>query len=80
MTAEFETEFRMALASASSLERLREVLRRAADKGLERDEARHVLEGMRIQPANESVEDRILEVLDIVSGHCSASLRIDWIR
>jgi GNAT superfamily N-acetyltransferase len=47
------------------------VLREYRRQGITRDEVRHALEALRDQTSDEAVEDRILEILDIVSGFCS---------
>jgi hypothetical protein len=46
-------------------------LREYRRQGITRDEVQLVLETLRHQAPSEAVEDRILEVMDIVSGFCS---------
>jgi hypothetical protein len=46
-------------------------LRNYRGQGVTRDEVRLALEGMRDRTTDDEVDDRILEVMDVVSGFCS---------
>lgn len=80
MSNEFKTRVQLALEAGATLDELRELLRSAAASGLSREHARALLERMRSRAATEAIEDRILELLDIVTDHCSPQLRIRWIQ
>ncbi len=58
-----------AISSDESLESISMMLRSYKDKGIDKLEVIALLESMRVD-ADEKYEDRILEILDIVTGFC----------
>ena len=78
MMQRFTNEARAALGSSTSVEGLRTLLQQAAASGSSRADAQRVLEELRRDAPNEAAEDRILEVLDVVTDFCAPSLRIPW--
>lgn len=66
-----------ALASDLPLPRIVAMLRDYRDQGFSRTDVQNVLEAMRAAATEEATEDRILEVMDFVSGFCSAN-EIIW--
>lgn len=71
-------DLEQALSSAmgGSLEALRTILKHYADQGGNKEEAYSILQKLRVEAVNDLVEDRILELMDIVSGFCSPHQRI----
>jgi propanediol dehydratase small subunit len=65
-------ELEAALAIGHSLRQIVEALRGYRSAGISREEVLQALECLRSQAQDEAQEDRILEVMDIVSGFCSA--------
>jgi hypothetical protein len=65
-------ELRATLMSGLSLRQIVKVLRDYRATGISREEVQDALECLRSQAQDEAQEDRILEVMDIVSGFCSA--------
>ncbi len=59
------------IASNAPLGQIVNVLRKYREAGVAREEAMGALETLRSQAHDEIREDRILEVMDIVSGFCS---------
>ena len=59
------------IASGAPLGQIVNVLRQYREAGVAREEAMGALETLRSQAHDENREDRILEVMDIVSGFCS---------
>jgi hypothetical protein len=68
----FPEELRAALMSGLSLGQIVKVLRDYRAAGISREEVQDALERLRSHAQDEAQEDRILEVMDIVSGFCSA--------
>jgi hypothetical protein len=64
-------EFEEAIASKVSLPEIVSTLREFRRCGVSRHEAQLALETLRRQIQDEAKEDRILEIMDIVSGFCS---------
>jgi hypothetical protein len=62
--------------SKTPLVQVVEELRAFKDRGVTKDEMYHTLEILRQQAPDETAEDRILEVMDFVSGFCSEDKRI----
>jgi hypothetical protein len=60
-----------AVLTGLSLPQIVSTLREYRRQGVTRHEVQLVLEALRDRAPDESVEDRILEVMDIVSGFCS---------
>jgi hypothetical protein len=65
-------ELKATLASGSSLCQIFEALGDYRAAGISREEVQDALDCLRSQAQDEAQEDRILEVMDIVSGFCSA--------
>ena len=64
-------ELEAAISSGVPLRQIIATLRDYHRSGVTRHEVQVVLEELRNQARDEATEDRILEVLDIVSGFCS---------
>lgn len=81
MTDERAASLKRSLASAldGTLEQLRGILIGYAEQGLSRERADSVLAELRAEAVNESVENRILEQLDLVSGFCSPHAAIPFV-
>ena len=79
-TDELAANLKRALSSAldGTLEQLRGILISYAEQGVSRQCAYSVLAELRVDAANESVEDRILELMDLVSGYCSPHAAIPF--
>jgi hypothetical protein len=73
--AAFEHAIREALTREASLDELHQIVRRCRDEGLTQQAALDVLSGVRAD-VPEPIEDRILEVMDRVSGFCAPGLRL----
>lgn len=78
MMTTFHVEAQAALEAGASVEEFRELLVSASARGLSRADAQRVLETMRREAATEAIEDRVLEVLDIVTDFCPQPLRVPW--
>jgi hypothetical protein len=61
---------RCLVRSEAPLRQIVDDLRKYRSRGTSRDEVQHALESLRAEAQSESEEDRILEILDIVSGFC----------
>jgi hypothetical protein len=72
----FIDELEEAVAARTPLRLIAGLLRRFRDAGITRDEVQVALEAMRERVTDEATEDRILEVLDVVSGFCSPELDV----
>ena len=59
------------IAAGFSLRQVVATLREYRRQGITRQEVQLALEELRDQAPDEVVEDRILEIMDIVSGFCS---------
>jgi hypothetical protein len=66
---------RLVLADASMPDVL-VTLRAHRDQGVTRAEVQKCLEALRLETDDEAVEDRILEMLDYVTGFCRAEDRV----
>ncbi|WP_338640971.1 hypothetical protein [Burkholderia pyrrocinia] len=79
MTAELDIvldrELRDALEKGEGLDLLRTILVKYQEKGFGQDSVNELLGAMRSGVA-EDIGDRILELMDIVSGFCSPNMRI----
>lgn len=64
------------ISSDASLFSILEELRRMKSEGFEQEVVRKALEDLRRESKSESEEDRILEVLDFVTGFCSPESRV----
>ena len=78
MDDQFESTIRDAIRSDASLPEVAALLREWRDRGLSSEAAASVLEKLRVQ-FDVDHEDRVLEVLDLVTGYCAPHLRI-WER
>ncbi|HWE36790.1 MAG TPA: hypothetical protein VG406_09510 [Isosphaeraceae bacterium] len=74
MTTERERELTSAVESDAALPKIVEQLREFKHRGVSRQEVYALLESLRENARDDVLEDRILEVMDFVSGFCSA----DW--
>lgn len=71
MTGEqLSEELEGAITAGLPLRQIVSTLREYRRLGVTRHEVHLVLEGLRDQARDEAMEDRILEVMDIVSGFC----------
>lgn len=75
MSADFSQAVRNALASGCSLEEGVALLGEYKEKGVTREQVRAWLQELRAE-ADESSEDKILELLDVVTGFCAPRLRV----
>ena len=69
-------ELESAITSGHSLGQIDSLLRDLRDAGVSRHEAREALETLRARALDEATEDRILEVMDIVSGFCNSEISV----
>jgi hypothetical protein len=76
MTTEMERELASAVESGAPLPAIVEQLRDFKRRGASRREVYDFLESMREHVIDEAAEDRILEVMDFVSGFCSPECTI----
>ncbi|MBV8233219.1 MAG: hypothetical protein JO355_09900 [Planctomycetaceae bacterium] len=71
MTSErLSQELETVVSSAMPLRQIVSALREYRRSGVTRHEVQLALESLRDQAKDEAIEDRILEVMDIVSGFC----------
>ena len=64
------------ISSDTSLPSIAEELRQMKNEGFQQEVVRKTLEELRKEYKNESDEDRILEILDLVTGFCSPEKRV----
>jgi hypothetical protein len=64
-------ELEEVVLAGSSLRQVVSTLREYQRQGLTRHEVQGALEALRDRAGDEEVEDRILEIMDVVSGFCS---------
>jgi hypothetical protein len=64
------------IASPVSLPQIASALREYRHQGVARQEVQSALEGLRQMAPDEATEDRILEVMDIVSGFCPREMTV----
>jgi len=64
-------ELEAAISARAPLRQIISTLREYRRLGVTREEVKHALELFRNQTTDEATEDRILEVMDIVSGFCA---------
>lgn len=77
MNDQFLISIQEAAERGAPLEEIAGVLRIWRERGLTAEEASRALELLR-ENADEQLEDRILEVMDVVSGFCRPELRV-WV-
>jgi hypothetical protein len=65
-------ELEAEILAGRPLNQIVETLRGFRDAGVSRDEVSQPLESLRARTTDEATEDRILEVMDLVSGFCRA--------
>lgn len=70
-----DEELVFALNNGSDIISIREILVRYQESGFSAASLNKFLESMRVG-ADDALEDRILELMDIVSGFCSVSLKV----
>lgn len=70
-----DQELRDAVDKSAKLDVLRTILVKYRDKGFSQNSVNELLAKMRNRVA-EDVEDRILEIMDIVSGFCAPNMRV----
>ncbi len=79
MTAELyvvlDRELRDALEASADFGVLRDILVKYREKGFSSESVYGLLESMRDGAASD-IEERILELMDIVSGFCSPNMRV----
>jgi len=64
-------ELEEAISARAPLHQIISTLHEYRRLGVTREEVKHALERFRNQTKDEATEDRILEVMDIVSGFCA---------
>jgi len=69
-TEHLSQELEAAISAELPLQQIISTLREYRRSGVTRGEVRLALESLRARARDEATEDRILEVLDIVSGFC----------
>jgi hypothetical protein len=75
MNTAFMNAISEALLREASMDELIGILREYRDKGLSAQAALEVLQSLRAR-ADESTEDRVLEIMDIVAGFCAPHVRV----
>lgn len=75
MSNGLRTEIGAAIERGASLEEIVGILRKFRDQGTTAKAATEVLEAMRAG-ADERTEDRLLEILDVVTGFCRPEYRV----
>jgi hypothetical protein len=70
-SAHLSRELEAVITPGVTLSQVVSTLREYRRQGITRDDVRHALEALRAQTPDDAVEDRILEIMDIVSGFCS---------
>jgi hypothetical protein len=71
-----DEEFLKEVQINEDLMELREYLKRYKELGVSAEEMMEYLVSLRDSCAAEAFEDKLLELMDIVSGFCSPSLRV----
>ncbi len=64
-------ELEEVVSAGRSLREIVSTLRVIRSRGITRHEVQLALEALRDQVSDETVEDRILEIMDVVGGFCS---------
>ncbi len=64
------------ISAPVSLSQIVSTLREYQHQGVARHEVQSALEGLRERAHDEATEDRILEVMDIVSGFCPREMTV----
>lgn len=75
MENNWHNELSVMLQSEINLEKASSMLKSFKESGVTQDQIRETLSLMR-EKSDEIVEDRILEVLDIVEGYCNPDYRV----
>ena len=73
--SDLRTAIEAAISRDESLESISSILKRYKEKGIDQPSAIDLLESMRTD-ADEKDEDRILEILDIVTGFCGSKYTV----
>jgi hypothetical protein len=76
MTPELKQELEAAIQSDVSLHDIVALLRRHKERGASQAEVYAFLESLHRAEPDEATDDRILEIADLVAGHCSSHMRI----
>ena len=72
MTSEhLARELEGVITTGLTLRQIVSTLREYRRQGITRHEVQHALEAIRDETSDEAVEDRILEIMDVVSGFCA---------
>ena len=71
MNRQMRSELQTALAAEHPLPALLDQLRAYKDRGASREEVQAILESLRADARDDATEDRILELLDFVTGFCA---------
>jgi hypothetical protein len=69
-TERLSGELETAIMTGRSLRQIVAALRDLRGAGVSRQEVERALQGLRSRAPDEAAEDRILEVMDVVSGFC----------
>ncbi len=72
----FAEELSERISNGASLREIAASLRDLKRSGISREDVRLVLEASRQRARDEAEEDRILEVMDLVSGFCPRELTV----
>jgi hypothetical protein len=76
MSPDLENELKAAVKADLPLDQIVALLRRYKEQGITQAEVYAFLEGLHHAPANEAIDDRILEVADFVAGFCAPHMKI----
>ena len=71
-----DCELRAAIYKKADLLVIRYILESYKRHGVKSSEVISLLEEFRLDLVNEAIEDKILEVMDIVSGFCSPHMKV----
>ena len=73
--SDLRTAIEAAISRDESLESISSILKRYKEKGIDQPSVIDLLESMRTD-ADEKDEDRVLEILDIVTGFCGSKYTV----
>ncbi|QDT21685.1 hypothetical protein HG66A1_34880 [Gimesia chilikensis] len=76
MDHSLKQRLKILVVSDTSLQFVIEELRQVKSEGFQQEKVRTTLEGLRQECKTEKEEDRILELLDFVTGFCAPDNRI----
>lgn len=76
MSESLKQRIKILISSDASLLSIVEELRKMQNDGFKQDVVRKILEDIRKESKNDLEEDRILEVLDFVTGFCPPQYKV----